>query len=79
MALLANNVSPGQSLNDIHVADGDIVALSTHALSHYGHFVGTDLNVSFASVPEPSTVILLGIGLASILCVSRRKALLLLA
>lgn len=73
VALFASNLAAGKSLTDIVVASGDIVEFTTQKMNSYGEFVGVDMNITLTSVPEPSALVLLGVGIASLTFAWRRN------
>jgi hypothetical protein len=46
-ARFEDNLLPGMSLQDITVLAGDVLRFQVSAISHYGHFVGVDLQIEF--------------------------------
>ncbi len=72
-ASFANNVVSGESLNNIPVCAGDVVAFTPHTTTQYGHFMGVNMDVVMTTVPEPSTFVLFSIGAISLLAYAWRK------
>ena len=74
-AYFANDLLPGASLDGISVKPGDVLAFTAHTMTTYGHWMGADLNVELKTVPEPSTLVLLGIAALGLLGYAWRSSL----
>jgi hypothetical protein len=54
-AQFASNVTGGNSLQDIPVAQGDVVEFRVISQTYYGHFVGIEETITLTPVPEPGS------------------------
>lgn len=57
-ALFEENLVPEMSLDSIEVLAGDVLTFEVSANTHYGHFVGVDMQVAFTPGSETAFVVI---------------------